>query len=85
MCGIEFTVEIKAEPPYAFAEQRLLPKLISNLVDNAFAAALKAPPAPEYACCGKNGKRGGESCRCLITGRPSPRSRVERSSSGSYH
>ncbi|HHY15317.1 MAG TPA: sensor histidine kinase, partial [Firmicutes bacterium] len=43
MCGIEFTVEIKAEPPYAFAEQRLLPKLISNLVDNAFAATLKAP------------------------------------------
>lgn len=35
---IEFTINIKAEPPLACAEQRLLPKLISNLVDNAFTA-----------------------------------------------
>ncbi len=41
--GIRFTVNIQAEPPLAFAEQRLLPKLISNLVDNAFAAALNTP------------------------------------------
>lgn len=38
---IDFQVTIKAEPPRDYAEQGLLPKLIANLVDNAFAAVLK--------------------------------------------
>lgn len=42
-CGVDFTIDIKAEPPLNYTEQRLLPKLISNLVDNAFEAAASAP------------------------------------------
>lgn len=38
---INFEVLIAADPPTDFAEQRLLPKLIMNLIDNAFAAASK--------------------------------------------
>ena len=36
--NIDFSVEIVANPPQSFTEQRLLPKVIMNLVDNAFAA-----------------------------------------------
>ncbi|WP_461364664.1 sensor histidine kinase [Candidatus Darwinibacter acetoxidans] len=36
--GIAFSLDLEAEPPHCFHEQRLLPKVIMNLVDNAFAA-----------------------------------------------
>ena len=36
--NIAFTVNVEAEAPHCFEEQRLLPKLIINLVDNAFNA-----------------------------------------------
>ena len=36
---IEFQVNIEADPPSCFQEQRLLPKLIINLIDNAFNAS----------------------------------------------
>lgn len=35
---IDFSVELETTPPESFNEQRLLPKIIMNLVDNAFAA-----------------------------------------------
>jgi hypothetical protein len=38
---IEFQVNIEADPPSCFQEQRLLPKLIINLIDNAFNAVSK--------------------------------------------
>lgn len=36
--SIAFSVDLQASPPEDFHEQRLLPKVIMNLVDNAFAA-----------------------------------------------
>ncbi len=39
--GIEFSLAVEAEPPEDFHEQRLLPKVIMNLVDNAFAAVMQ--------------------------------------------
>ncbi|HBG09474.1 MAG TPA: hypothetical protein DDX25_05605 [Firmicutes bacterium] len=36
--GVDFAVNLQAEPPSDFHEQRLLPKVMMNLVDNAFAA-----------------------------------------------
>lgn len=38
---IDFEVNIEADPPSCFKEQRLLPKLIINLVNNAFNAVSK--------------------------------------------
>lgn len=39
--GIHFSLDLQAEPPEHFHEQRLLPKVIMNLLDNAFAAVAK--------------------------------------------
>lgn len=39
--SIQFTVDIQAELPQSFTELRLLPKLITNLIDNAFYAVAK--------------------------------------------
>jgi len=36
--GITFSLDLQSEAPQDFHEQRLLPKVIMNLVDNAFAA-----------------------------------------------
>lgn len=41
MKNIEFVVRAESEPPTGYTEQRLLPKLMVNLVDNAFTAALQ--------------------------------------------
>ena len=41
--GIEFRLHLKAEPPQSQAEQRLLPQLVSNLLDNAFEAVSRVP------------------------------------------
>lgn len=40
--GIDFQVQLSGELPTASNEQRLLPKLIGNLIDNAFTAASTA-------------------------------------------
>jgi two-component system cit operon sensor histidine kinase CitA len=42
---IDFRVDIRAKAPASFQEQRLLPKLIINLVDNAFHAVARQPDA----------------------------------------
>lgn len=39
--GIDFSVDLQIIPPQSFTEQRLLPKVIMNLVDNAFSAVNK--------------------------------------------
>ncbi|HKM42878.1 MAG TPA: ATP-binding protein [Limnochordia bacterium] len=39
----DFRVNIQAEAPWCFKEQRLLPRLVINLVDNAFEAVAKQP------------------------------------------
>ena len=42
---IDFQVDVQADAPYCFTEQRLLPKLIINLVDNAFnAVSMRSNP-----------------------------------------
>ena len=41
MKNINFVVRTETDPPIGSTEQRLLPKLIVNLVDNAFTAALE--------------------------------------------
>lgn len=41
--GLDFQVKIQAAAPTCFKEQRLLPRLIINLVDNAFEAVAKEP------------------------------------------
>lgn len=40
---IEFLVDIQADPPGSFMERRLLPKFITNLVDNSFTAVASQP------------------------------------------
>jgi two-component sensor histidine kinase len=35
---VDFTIDLEEDPPKDFHEQRLLPKVVMNLVDNAFAA-----------------------------------------------
>lgn len=40
---IDFTTYLEAPPPRSYAEQRLLPKIIANLVDNAFTAVEDLP------------------------------------------
>lgn len=51
---INFTVNVQAEPPYSFEEQRLLPKLIINLVDNSF-DAVTGQPDPQVRLCWSEG------------------------------
>lgn len=50
--SINFEIQISADPPQNFMELRLLPKLIFNLVDNAFTAASKTPDPQVQLCWG---------------------------------
>lgn len=59
---IDFEVRILSDPPQDYIERRLLPKLIINLVDNAFTAASQSPdPRVRLQwCCTSNGTRALE-------------------------
>ena len=68
---IEFDVQILVDPPTDFAERRLLPKLIINLVDNAFTAASKAPN-PKVQLCWYEQPNGIRTLLVMNNGAPIP-------------
>lgn len=55
--GIEFTISLACDPPNTINEQRLLPKLTANLIDNAFSATYTARN-PKVQVYWKEGKKG---------------------------
>lgn len=56
---IQFTIKVETDPPHTFTEQRLLPKVIMNLLDNSFAAVEQAKEQKVEVSWSKspNGKR----------------------------
>ncbi|NLJ81015.1 MAG: GHKL domain-containing protein [Firmicutes bacterium] len=69
--GITFAIHIDADPPLDYAELRLLPKLITNLVDNAF-AAVENTPNPTVSLFWSKRPQGGRLLSVTNNGPPIP-------------